>query len=98
MNKEFKKVENLNEKNVVLYYENESAVPVIIRQKDIPKAICLSTDNAIITDILDCLICSTFGCFLNQLNPEYKWIREELIELQMNGSVEGETIEYILCN
>ncbi len=89
-NNGFKKVDTFNEnEKLVLYYENKSAKPVIIKESSIPFAVMHTFGDAIITDMLDRFICNTFGCFLNRMNPDYDWIRKELISLQMNGEEVG---------
>jgi len=94
-NEGFKEIDGFSEKDdLVLFYENESSSPVLIRRDDIPRAVAISSEDAIVTDLLDQFICSTFGCFLNRLAPGYDWVREELIMLQMAGEEDESSVEF----
>ena len=93
-NEGFKKIDKFpEEEKLVLFYEDQPSRPVLIRESDIPKAILNNIfGNAIVTDLLDRFICNTFGCFINRMLPEYRWVQRELANMQMTG--EEVVVEY----
>lgn len=93
-NEGFKKIDKFpEEEKLVLFYEDQPSRPVLIRESDIPKAILNNIfGNAIVTDLLDRFICNTFGCFINRMSPEYRWVQRELANMQMTG--EEVVVEY----
>lgn len=92
--KEVKKIE-AEPDELVLFYDEKGSEPVFIRKTDLPLAIANHfSGDAIVTDILDRFVCSTYGCFLNRLNPEYDWIRKSLCELQMEGVPDDVQVEF----
>lgn len=86
-NEGFKEVAGFEEGEIsVMYYEDRHAEPVLIREKDIPMAICNNMlGDAIFTTMLDQFICDTFGCFINKIDSSYSWVRNEVAEFQMSG-------------
>ena len=91
----FKKVNGFPEgEELVLFYEDQPSRPVLIREQDIPKAIYNNVfGNAVVTDMLDRFVCNTFGCFINRMSPEYRWVQKELANMQMAGA-EDVVVEY----
>ena len=94
-NEGFKKVNRFPEdEKLVLFYEDQTSAPVLIREQDIPKAIYNNIfGDVVVTTLLDQFICNTFGCFINRMSPDYRWVQKELAGLQMSGA-EGIVVEY----
>ena len=95
-NEGFKEITAFDEgESLVMYYEDQYAEPVLIREKDIPMAICNNMyGDAIFTTMFDQFICSTFGCFINNIDPGYSWVRNEVAEFQMSGK-DVEIVEFV---
>ena len=95
-NEGFKEITAFDEsESLVMYYEDQHAEPVLIREKDIPMAICNNMyGDAIFTTMLDQFICDTFGCFINRIDSSYSWVRNEVAEFQMSGK-DAETVEFV---
>ena len=104
--KNFKEVKmeemgNLNE--LVLYYPTQNTRPVLIRYEDIPWAIINTplSNQAVITDLLDCFICNTAGNWLMdmaQTPDNFKW-RSRLLELEEQldeGKIPHQVVEFAL--
>lgn len=94
-NEGFRKVNGFPEgEKLVLFYEDQPSRPVLIRETDIPKAIFNNIfGSAVVTNLLDQFVCNTFGCFINRMSPEYRWVQSELANMQMSGA-EGIVVEY----
>ena len=91
----FKRIEKFpEEEKLVLFYEDQPSRPVLIRDADIPKAIFNNIfGSAVVTNLLDQFICNTFGCFINRMSPDYRWVQKELANMQMSGA-EDVVVEY----
>ena len=95
-NEGFKEVAGFEEGEIsVMYYADRHAEPVLIREKDIPMAICNNMyGDAIFTTMFDQFICDTFGCFINKIDSSYNWVRNEVAEFQMSGK-DAEIVEFV---